>query len=313
MRLLLLATLLTLQNPDVDAAIRAFEARRYGEARAALQAAAKTDPRAPLYLGRIELVEGDAAAATRWLEQAVQRAPKEAEAHRWLGRAYARQARRAGKLRQLSIAGKVRESFEAAVRLDPASVDARLDLMRYYLVAPRIAGGGRDKAQAQARAVATRSAMHGRVAAAWVAEAAGDRAGAQRELEATVAQFPDSTAPAIALGALQQRAKQWEPALATYRQLIARVPAAREAHYQVGRVASESGQALAEGATALERFIAMPAGEEDAPLASAWQRLGAIRERQKDADAARAAYQKALQLDPGFDDAKAGLRRVAAR
>ena len=305
-----LALVLSLQFPDVDAAIRAFEARRYAEARPALSAAARDDARAPLYLGRIELIEGDAAAATKWLEQAVQRSPKNAEAHRWLGRAYARQVRRAGRLKQLSLAGRVRESFESAVRLDPASVEARRDLMQFYLLAPRIAGGGRDKAQAQARAIAARSVMHGRIAQAWVTEAAGDRAAAQRELEAVAAHYPDSTAPTLALGALQQRAKQWDAAIATYQRLLSRAPGAREAHYQIGRVASESGSSLSEGASALERYVATPAGEEDAPLASAWQRLAAIRERQGDAPRARTAYQQALRLDPGLDDAKAGLKRV---
>ena len=182
--------------------------------------------------------------------------------------------------------------------------------MQFYLLAPRMAGGGRDKAQAQARAIATLSVMHGRIAQAWVTEAAGDRAGAQRAIESVAAQYPDSTAPMLALGALQQRAKQWDAALATYQRLLARDPDAREAHYQIGRVASESGRALPAGAAALEKFVATPAAEEDAPLASAWQRLAAIREKEGDPTRARSAYQQALRLDPGLDDAKAGLKRV---
>lgn len=309
--LLMLVTVLALQEPVVSGAIRAFEARRYAEARPALQANAKADPRAPLYLGRLELLEGDAAGAVPWLEQAVKAAPSNAEAHRWLGRAYARQARRAGRLRQASLAGRVRESFETAVKLDPADLDARRDLLQFYLVAPRLFGGGRDKAQAQQKAIAARSPMHGRLAAAWIAEAAGDDAAARRELEALVAAYPDSADPALALGALQQRVKQWAAALDTYRALLERVPSARDAHYQVGRIAASTGTALDEGAAALERFIASPAGEEEAPLASAWLRLGTIRERQGDAARARAAYQKALALDRGLDDAKSALKRVS--
>ena len=318
MRLLTFATaLLVLQQPDVDAAIRDFDARRYAEARPVFAAAAKSDPRASLYLGRLELLEGDAGAATKWLEQAVQRAPKSAEAERWLGRAYARQARRANKFRQASLAGRVRGAFEAAVRLDPKNVEARRDLMQYYLVAPRIVGGGKDKAQAQARAIAALNPMYGRLATAWIAEASGDVAGAEREVAATHAAWPDSTEPTLALGAMQQRAKQWDAATATYRALLARTPSVREAWYQRGRVVAESGtrdaSALVDGAAALERFIGTPPGEEDAPLASAWLRLGMVRERQGDAARARAAFQQALKLDPELDDARKGLDRVGKR
>ena len=314
MRTLALLTLLVLQQPDVDAAVRAFEARRYAEARPVFEAAAKTDPRAPLYLGRLELLEGDAGSAVKWLEQAAQRAPRSAEAQRWLGRAYARQARHASKFRQASLAGRVRGAFESAVRLDPDDVEARRDLMQYYLVAPRIVGGSRDKAQVQAKAIAARSPMYGRIATAWMAEAGGDVAAAVRELEGARAAWPDSAVVALALGGMQQRAKQWDAAMATCRALVARSPGTREGWYQLGRAVAESGtrapQALAEGEAALQRFIAAPPGEEDAPLASAWLRLGMIRERQGDKPRARTAYQQALRADPELDDAKAGVQRT---
>ena len=314
MRILTLLTALTLQQPDVDAAVRDFEARRYAEARTAFAAAVRTDPRAPLYLGRIELLEGDAGTAVKWLEQAAASAPRSAEAQRWLGRAWARQARRANRLRQASIAGRVRGAFETAVRLAPDDVEARRDLMQYYLVAPRIVGGSREKAQEQARAIAARSPMYGRIAKAWLAEAERDIAGAVRELEGARAAFPDSAVVALALGGMQQRARQWDAAAATYRALLARSPGTREGWYQLGRTVAESGTqepaTLAEGASALERFIAAPPGEEDAPLASAWLRLGMIRERQGEKPRARTAYQQALRADPALDDAKAGVQRT---
>ena len=306
---------LAFQQPDIDGAVRAFEARRYSEARPALEAAAKTDARAALYLGRLALLDGNASSAVKWLEQAAQRAPNSGETQRWLGRAYARQARRANKFRQAHLAGRVRGAFESAVRLDPNDVEAHRDLMQYYLVAPRLVGGGRDKAQAQAKAIATLSPMYGRLAAAWMAEANDDIAAAEREMREVTQAYPDSAAPALALGGVQQRAKQWDAATATYRALLARRPATREAWYQIGRVAAESGTrdsaSLAAGAAALERFIALPPGEEEAPLASAWLRLGMIRERQGNKPSAQTAYRQAMRADPELDDAKKGMDRVS--
>ena len=113
---------------------------------------------------------------------------------------------------------------------------------------------------------------------------------------------------------MQQRAKEWDAATRTYRALLARSPEVREAWYQLGRVAAESGTRdatlLANGAAAIEKFVALPPGEEDAPLASAWLRLGMIRERQGDKPRAHAAYQQALRSDPELDDAKSGAQRT---
>ena len=45
------------------------------------------------------------------------------------------------------------DELEAAVGLDPSLMDARLDLIRYYTMAPRIVGGNLKKARTQATPV----------------------------------------------------------------------------------------------------------------------------------------------------------------
>jgi hypothetical protein len=49
------------------------------------------------------------------------------------------------------LAGKVRNEFEATVRLNPKSVDARADLADFYLEAPGIVGSERKGGRAGAR------------------------------------------------------------------------------------------------------------------------------------------------------------------
>ena len=49
---------------------------------------------------------------------------------------------------------KVRTEFERAVELDPKNSEARADLAEFYIEAPSIVGGGKDKARAQAEALA---------------------------------------------------------------------------------------------------------------------------------------------------------------
>src|SRR5579872_6871540 len=71
----------------------------------------------------------------------------------WLGRVYGEKADRAGFFSAAGLAKKVRSSFERAVELDPRNWEARTDLAEFYLEAPGIVGGGKDKARAQAEAI----------------------------------------------------------------------------------------------------------------------------------------------------------------
>ena len=102
-------------------------------------------------------------------EKAVALDPNNSRYHMWLGRIYGEKADGSNFFSAASLAGKVRTEFEAAVRLDPNNVDARSDLGEFYLEAPGIVGGGRDKAEAQAQALAALDAakadyLKGRIA-----------------------------------------------------------------------------------------------------------------------------------------------------
>ena len=119
-------------------------------------------------------------------EKAVSLDPENAQYHLWLGRIYGEKADHAGFLSAAGLAGKVRNEFEAAVRLNPNSVEARTDLAEFYLEAPGIVGGGRDKAEAQAQKLATMDP----VKAGWVkgrlAEKKKDLVSAEREYRAAI-------------------------------------------------------------------------------------------------------------------------------
>jgi len=88
-----------------------------------------------------------------YCEKSVKLAPDNSRYHLWLGRIYGEKADRASWFAAAGLAGKVRDQFEAAVKLNPDNVDARTDLAEFYLEAPGIIGGGRDKAEAQADAL----------------------------------------------------------------------------------------------------------------------------------------------------------------
>ena len=90
--------------------------------------------------------------------------------HLWLAREYGEKAAISKPLTAATLARKAKNEFERAVQLDPASVEARLDLAQYYTEAPVIMGGGLDKARDQAAQVAGRNSAKSHLILARIAE-----------------------------------------------------------------------------------------------------------------------------------------------
>lgn len=310
--LLLVATPLWARAQTTADGAALFESRRYPEARAAFEAAAAangSDARAAYYLGRIALVDGDAGKGQRWLERAVKLDGGNAAYHHWLGRAYSREALRAGRLRQMSLAGKIRDEFQRAVALDPTDVDARFDLLQYYVVAPGIMGGNKGKAREQAAEIRRLNPFRGHLAYGAIAENAKDHAAAEREYAAAVSEFPDSLVGSYTLGAHYGRLKQWDRAFDVFERMVReRKDGASE--YYIGRIASLSGERLDRGAEALRSYLTRRPKDTDPSLASAHFRLGLIYEKQGKRDLARQEFATTVELDPKQTDAKAALKRV---
>ncbi len=290
-----------------------FSAGRFREARAAFTARLATNPRdadAAYYLGRIALAEGDGVESARWLEKAITAAPTVSAYHQYAGRAYGRQALRVGKMKQLSLAKRARASFERAISLDPANIDARADLLAWHITVPGFFGGSRDEARRQASEIARRSAFRGRFAAAAVAEDEENYGKAEREYQAAAAMYPDSLVARYLLGQMYQRSRQYDKAFALFEQLAVEHPTEGTALYHVGRTAALSKKRLDRGAAALTEYLRRPPKEGDPSRASAHFRLANILEQQGNREHAQQHYRETLKLDPAQSEAKAGLKRV---
>jgi tetratricopeptide (TPR) repeat protein len=120
-----------------------------------------TDAVGAFYLGRTLFEQQQYERALEWLEKAALLESTNSQYHLWLGRAYGHRAQRASILWQFPLARKVKFHFEKSVQLDPDNVDARADLAEYYLKAPRILGGGKEKAEAQGREISRRNLEEG--------------------------------------------------------------------------------------------------------------------------------------------------------
>jgi tetratricopeptide (TPR) repeat protein len=125
-------------------------------------------------LGRAYFMSGQYKLATDWLEKAVVADPSNAGYYDWLGRAYGRRAETSSFVTALSYASRTRENFEKAVTLDPVNLEALSDLFECYLEAPRVLGGGMDKAEAIAARIGRLDAAEFECKLAEIAEKRND-------------------------------------------------------------------------------------------------------------------------------------------
>jgi tetratricopeptide (TPR) repeat protein len=213
-RLTAFAKASALKKPDPTAAQSApleraradFDAGRYEEAVRALEPVANgnsPDPAASYWLGRARLERHDYHGAVDALKRAVTLAPTNAEYRRWLARAAAEIADRE---HSFTMARRVRQELEQAVRLDPSSLAIRRDLMGFYLEAPWLVGGGDGKARTQIDAIAALDPVAGHLARAAYWRHKNDGGRARAEYEAVFKARPTMMAPYLEAAEFYERA-----------------------------------------------------------------------------------------------------------
>jgi len=303
----------TAVEPGIAAAVAHTEAGEYAQARALLERLERQRPGQPAVafeLGRALYLDGEAKAATEWLELAVERDSSVSAHHQWLGRAYAEVAQSSNMLKKASLAGDIRDSFLKAVELDPASIDARSDLIEYYLQAPGFLGGSVEKAHGQATEILKRDAYEGQLARARIFRYAKQPRRAEEALEAAIAVRPDSTEARVRLGYLYQELERWDRAFAVFEEMVDLDAEAWGAYYQIGRTGAFSGRNLDRAAEVLTLYLGHDPGPDEPSLAWAHYRLGGVYEHGDTVALARREYQTAVELDPEHEEAKKALQRL---
>jgi tetratricopeptide (TPR) repeat protein len=298
-------------NEPLQIAERQFDAGNYQDAVATLQAALAQQPQDPrLYhwLSRCFLELSDYERAVADAERAVKLEPRNAEYHLWLGRAYGRKADRA---RSFWLARKVRREFEESVRLDPANIEARSDLLEFYTEAPGIVGGGKEKAREQAEAIAALDPLEGHLARAayWLSEKKPEQAEAEYRhvLEAKPARAGPYLDVADFYGQREDAARMERAVEAA---ALADSADPRLLYYR-GVVRVLAGNRLSEAEHFLKSYLATVPKRSDRPShAAAREWLGRLYERLGKAQEAAAQYRTALQLDPSRKGLREGLRRT---
>jgi tetratricopeptide (TPR) repeat protein len=207
------------------------------------------------------------------------------------------------------LAKKVRTSFERAVELAPNDWEARTVLGEFYVEAPGIVGGGKDKAREQANALMPLKPGMAYWLLGRIAEKNKDMVDAERQYRAGIA-------------ATQSGARAWLE-LAIFFRHANRLDDMEKALHEVENAPVDHHEALMDGSSLLVRTGRDPAlgirllrryfsvgPVEEGPAFKAHEYWGQLLERQGDHRGAAQAYHTALALYRNFRRAQEGLKRV---
>jgi tetratricopeptide (TPR) repeat protein len=244
-------------------------------------------------------------------EKAVSLAPDNGLYHLWLGRIYGEKADRVSFLTAAGLAKKVRSEFERAVEFSPTNWEARTDLAEFYLEAPGIVGGGKDKARAQADLLAPLNPAMAHWVKGRIAERNKDDVVAEQEYRAAITASQGGARAWLNLAGFYRhtnRFDEMDQALHTMESSPLDHPGA---FVDAASMLSRTGRDYPLAIRLLRRYVASPNTVEEAPAFKAHYLLGELLEKQGDRPAAAEEYRTALAMAHSFRRAQEGLKRVA--
>jgi cytochrome c-type biogenesis protein CcmH/NrfG len=243
-------------------------------------------------------------------EKAVALDPGNAQYHLWLGRSYGEKAEHSGLLAAAKLARKVRNEFETAVRLDPNNVEARADLAEFYMEAPVIMGGGRDKAEAQAQQLAIADPVKAGWLRGQLAEKYKDQTSAENEYRTAIQSSRGAAGAWLNLASFYRRVSRFD----AMEDAIAHASSAPMNQPQVliecAQMLLRSNRNLPEATELLRRYLTSTPNVEAAPAFQAHYLLGTALEQQGEKPAAALEYRASLSLARSFALAQSALDRL---
>jgi tetratricopeptide (TPR) repeat protein len=293
-------------SADADEFTAPLKARKYAEVNAAVSTVLAKDPEnANALIAKAKMLtmvahDTQMDEAVALTERCVAAHPRLSTCHRALGEIAGTRAMRKGILSSLGSAGMIRDSFKTAIQLDPQDMAARFDLLRYYMQAPGIVGGGSDKARTLAADTAKLNAEGGKLMIALIDLIDGKNASAETQALKVVPGNNEDIADMqrdilLSLAWGYANGSKPDDALRLFRETQKRHPTAEGATFGIGVVLQSQGKHQ-EALAALQQAQAMvPAAEFDYHVGISQQAL-------HDKSKASVSFQKALASKPGLND-----------
>jgi len=241
-------------------------------------------------------------------KRAVELDPNNSAFHRWLGRVYGEKAGRA--TLPIGLALKTRDEFQRAAELDPRDPNAIEDVAEYYLEAPSIMGGGKDKARDQAKLIAKLSSAREHWVYARIAEKEKDYATAEREYKKMVQDGDGDGEAWLNLGFFYRNQKRYVEMEQAFVSMNQGVITTREVLFEAAATLYRTGRAFSFAEQLLRRYLSEGPVEE-APAFKAHYLLGQLLEKDGDRAGAATEYRASLSLARNYRQAQDALHRVA--
>ena len=298
---------------DLEEAIGLYETGEYKRAATLLSQLGRSSPEAPeirLWLGKSYLKIRDWNGAVREMEKAVELEPSNALFHLWLGRACGARASHSVFFTAIRWAGRVLREFEAAVRLSPENLDPRFDLLDFYINAPGIVGGGKEKADTQAQAIAKLDPKKGFVARAMIFEKAKNWNLARKELTGATLAHPDDADAHKDLADFLLSRNDFGGAMKSARRALTLNCQSKRARLILAASAIRQRVDLEEAGEILRELAAGTLRDEDPAFEEVYGWLGEFYLASGDKAKAREAFKSALAFNPEYEPAKTGVSRL---
>ncbi|HEX4427605.1 MAG TPA: tetratricopeptide repeat protein [Terriglobales bacterium] len=268
------------------------------------------DPEAHNLLCRAYYTLGEWDSGISNCERAVSLDPNNSRYHLWLGRVYGEKADKANFMTAAGLAKKVHTEFETAVQLNPNNVDARTDLAEFYLEAPGIVGGGRDKAEAQAQTLARIDPAKAHWVNARIDEKKKDLAGAEKEYRAAIESSHGSASAWLHLAQFYKHSSRLDEMDDALRHVASAPLDQADVLVDAAHLLLDTNRDLPEANKLLRRYVSSASTVEQAPAFKAHYLLGTVLEKQGDKQAAAQEYRTSLNLARSFSVAQEALNRV---
>jgi tetratricopeptide (TPR) repeat protein len=318
MMLLTLALTLMLSQPpqpggSLDDAIRPYQKGDFKQAitlLVQLRASFPTDPNIRLWLGKSYLKARDWDNAIREMEKSVQLQPSTARNYLWLGRACGGKAAHVFPLLAARWARRVLKEFETARKLSPEDLDIRFDLLDFYLEAPGIMGGSKDKANAEAQAIAKQDPRKGYAARSAIFSKDKKWDLAKQELVQATVDFPNDPDTYKDLAEFLLSRQDFKGALQIARKGLTLNRESKGIQLFVAAASIQLQTDLDDSEQVLNKLASGLLADSDPSFEDVYYWLGKCYLAKGDKSRALGAFKTALSFNPDHDRAKEHLSAI---
>jgi tetratricopeptide (TPR) repeat protein len=196
------------------------------------------------------------------------------------------------------------------VRLNPNSAEARTDLAEFYLEAPGIIGGGRDKAEAQAQKIATLDPVRAGWVKARLAEKSNNLFVAENDYRAAIVASHGSALAWRNLASFYRQTGRLDEMQDAIHHVSAAPMDQPEVLMECANMLIRSNRDLPQATQLLRRYLSSSLTVEAGPAFKAHYLLGTALEQQGDKPAAAQEYRASLALAKSYTLAQTALDRL---